>query len=91
MTNSFRKEIDGILFEFHTMNVQRLQLFQVYVFHENGKLRFHMQIDSAGLFKITDPSVCPDRYIQMEPALHDVIMEYAKEDHAFMNAKERTT
>ncbi|WP_069658110.1 hypothetical protein [Arcticibacter eurypsychrophilus] len=91
MKNSFKTEIDGTLFEFHTMNVQRLQLFQVYVLHENEKLRFHMQIDAEGRFKITDPSVCPDKYVQMESALHDAIMEYAKEDEAFLNAKERTT
>ena len=91
MKNSFKTEIDGTLFEFHTMNVQRLQLFQVYVMHEDEKLRFHMQVDSERVFKITDPSVCPDKYMRLESALHDAIMKYAEEDDAFLNAKERTT
>jgi hypothetical protein len=91
MKNTFKTEIDGTLFEFHSMNVQRLQLFQVYVMHENEKLRFHMQVDSERVFKITDPSVCPDKFMQLESALHDAIMTHAKEDEAFFNAKERTT
>ncbi|PWV47156.1 hypothetical protein [Chitinophaga sp. S165] len=50
--------IDGtpIEFEFNTMNVQAVELFQVYFSRNNErqKRRFHMQRNAEGEFYITD-------------------------------------
>lgn len=79
MIKSFTKEVEDTTFEFNTMNVQRLQLFQVYVIHEGQKARFHMQINIQGYFRITMPDACPEPYRHLEPLLSAAILEHAPE------------
>lgn len=43
MKTVFTAEIDGQQFEFHSMNVQELKLFQVYYYVNGKKTRFHLQ------------------------------------------------
>jgi len=50
MPNRFVFEIDNISFEFHTMNVKKAQLFQVYVDINGQKKRYHIKDDGKGNF-----------------------------------------
>lgn len=75
---NFTTDADGAVFEFTTMNVQRLHLFQVYVMHEGRKIRFHMQANMSGDFKITDPQACPEVYHRTEEQLSNAIKIYGK-------------
>lgn len=76
MIGNFNHEVNGNLFEFRTMNVNRLQLFQVYVEFEGKKHRFHMQRRDNGDFYITDPDKVPPPYRELEPQLYDAILVY---------------
>jgi hypothetical protein len=76
MIGNFSKELSGAVFEFHTMNVNRLQLFQVYVDFEGKKHRFHMQRRDKGDFYITDPDKVPGPYRELGPQLNDAILAY---------------
>ncbi|MDT3401298.1 hypothetical protein [Mucilaginibacter terrae] len=60
------------------MNIQRMHLFQVYVVHEGRKVRFHMQADPNGNFRITDPASCPEIYHRTEEQLNNAIRIYGK-------------
>ncbi|MEZ2338768.1 hypothetical protein AB6735_24170 [Mucilaginibacter sp. RCC_168] len=73
MTVNFTIELDGVNFRFHTMNRVRLQLYQIYVQHEGKELRFHMQADEAGEFKIVGDHVCPETYLHLESTFSDAI------------------
>jgi len=75
---NFKAEAEGYEFEFHTMNVKKLQLFQVYVIYEGKKLRFHMQVDDKGNFHITDKDHCPAELHKAEPMLNDAIKIYGQ-------------
>ena len=77
MIGNFNVSIGSAQFEFHTMNVQRLQLFQVYVLYEGKKVRFHMQRKGDGDFFITDIEHCPEPYRNLETDLNAAILEYA--------------
>lgn len=77
MITNFRTIIDGLHFEFLTMNIKRLQLFQVYVVHGGKKVRFHMQMNAGGEFQITDKSHLPEIYLHLERALNEKILEHA--------------
>ena len=79
MNNRFIANVEGIQFEFATMNIRKLQLFQVYVLHEGKRLRFHMQIDSHGKFKITDREYCPTIFHPLEEALSQTILKETEE------------
>jgi len=59
MTGNFNATIENAQFEFYTMSIQRLHLFQVYVVHEGKKVRFHMQRKGEGEFYVTDPDKVP--------------------------------
>lgn len=74
MITKFTKDIAGIEFEFNPMNILRLQLFQIYVMYNDQRCRFHMQINDEGVFKITDPSNCPEEYRTYEAAMSEVIL-----------------
>jgi len=50
---NFNTEIDGLQFEFKTVNIRAWQLFHVYVMINGVKRRFHMTGNENG-FKITD-------------------------------------
>lgn len=76
MIGNFTKDLNGAIFEFHTMNVNRLQLFQVYVEFEGKKHRFHMQLRDNGDFYITDPDKVPVPYRELESHLNDAILAY---------------
>jgi hypothetical protein len=80
MVKSFTAEVEGVPFEFNTMNVKRLQLFQVYVLHEGQKVRFHMKINDEGVFRIAIPETCPTPYQKLEPLLSAAILEHAEVD-----------
>ena len=74
MISNFDKEIGGVLFQFRTMNVKRLQLFQVYVQEGGRRRRFHMQVKPDGNFSITDPSSCPEPVLSLERELNRAIL-----------------
>jgi hypothetical protein len=75
MVSSFVKEIEGVTFTFNTMNVERLQLFQVYVMDNEVKKRFHVQLNEQTRFKIMDTAACPAFCLALEDTLHDAILE----------------
>jgi len=79
MVTSFRTVIpvDGndVEFNFHTMNVKKVQLFQVYVMHDGKKHRFHVQVNDQGAFEITDPNACPEPCRGMSYEFSDVILK----------------
>jgi hypothetical protein len=72
MTN-FSIELEGVLFEFRTMNVNKLQLFQVYIQFDGRKVRFHMQRKGDEGFYITDPDKVPEQYRHLEKELNAAI------------------
>ncbi len=78
MISHFTTTLAGTEFQFHTMNVKRLQLFQVYVLHEGKKLRFHLQRKGDGDFYITDKDHCPEPNRALEPEFSAAIFEYGK-------------
>lgn len=78
MIGNFEAELEGAKFAFHTMNAQRLQLFQVYVLYEGKKVRFHMQRKGEGDFYITDIDHCPEPYRNLESPLNAAILEYGR-------------
>jgi hypothetical protein len=78
MIGNFTKELNGAVFEFHTMNVNRLQLFQVYVQYEGKKHRFHMQRRDKGDFYITDIDKVPLPYRELGPELNVAILAYGE-------------
>ena len=78
MVGNFIKELNGVVFEFNTMNVNRLQLFQVYVNFEGKKQRFHMQRKDKGDFYITDMDKVPASFRQLEADLNSAILAYGK-------------
>jgi hypothetical protein len=75
MITNFNIELSDAHFEFFTMNSVRLQLFQVYVMHEGKRKRFHMQVNDAGTFYITDKPSCPEIYHGLESTLSDAILK----------------
>jgi len=76
MITNFTTVIDNIQFEFQTMNVRKLQLFQVYVMHEGKRIRFHMQVTGNGEFVITDKYHCPEIYVGLEKTLSERILTH---------------
>jgi len=73
MTQNFEIELDGAKFRFLTMNRVRLQLYQVYVSHEGKEVRFHVQADDNGNFKIMGEHVCPEEFTHLESTFNDAI------------------
>jgi len=76
MIGNFEVELAGVKFEFRTMNMQRLQLFQVYVEFEGKKRRFHMQRKGEGDFYITDPDKVPEPFQNLAPEFNTAILNY---------------
>jgi hypothetical protein len=74
MIGNFKTILNGTEFQFQTMNVKRLQLFQVYVLREGKKMRFHMQRKGEGDFYTTDPDKVPEPYKLLAQELDEVIM-----------------
>ena len=77
MTTNFNITIEGTDFEFISMNRVNLQLFQVYVWFEQKKVRFHMQVDEKDKerFYITDRASCPKVYLSLESTLSEAILQ----------------
>jgi hypothetical protein len=75
MITNFTIDLSGATFEFITMNRVKLQLFQVYVVQGDKKKRFHMQINEAGAFYITDKPACPEIYYDLESTFSDAILK----------------
>jgi len=68
--------VDGesVTVKFITMSCVHKQLYQVYVPHEGKEVRFHIQKNAAGEFKIVGKGVCPDRYVPLEEAFAEAII-----------------
>lgn len=79
MLKSFSAEVEGVQFDFNTMNIQRPQLFQVYAEHEGQRVRFHMQINDEGVFRIALKDACPEPFQPLEPLLSATILQHAQE------------
>jgi hypothetical protein len=78
---NFKVEAEGAEFEFFTMNIKRLQAFQVYTTHNGEQIRFHMQLNNeTGDFYITDKARCPAEFHQAEDLLNKAIKIYGVED-----------
>jgi hypothetical protein len=78
MIRNFNAQIGGVEFEFVTQHVVKLYGFQVYVVHDEQKVRFHMQINKEGSFYITDRNSCPEAYLPFEISLSDAILNSNK-------------
>lgn len=78
----FKVEAEGAEFEFISMDVRRLRLFQVYVMYEGKKCRFHMQRNDDGEFYITNKDHCPAEYHKAEELLNKAIKIYGVKDQA---------
>lgn len=66
---NFKIEAEGAEFEFLTMSVREVRLFQVYVTHKGLRHRFHMQRNDEGYFHITNKGHCPAQYHKAEDIL----------------------
>lgn len=55
-----------VQFEFFPMNVRIRELYQVYAIHGDKKLRFHMQINDEGTFRIMDKARIPPTFLALE-------------------------
>jgi hypothetical protein len=82
MITNFEIELGGTKFEFHTMNAVNLNLFQVYVLHDNKRTRFHMQLQADKVFHITDRDKCPEIYLPLASQLHEAIVAHSKSINA---------
>ncbi|GAB3910546.1 MULTISPECIES: hypothetical protein [Mucilaginibacter] len=80
MDSAFTIEINNIRFNFLSMNVQRAQLFQVYVNFQGQKRRFHFKEDGKGGFIFAMREDCPPEILTCEQQLSDHILELAKQD-----------
>jgi len=80
MINNFKIDVEGAEFEFLTMNIAKLQLFQVYIQYEGKKTRFHMQRRNEGNFYITDKQACPEVFLSLESTLSDAILKLGQSE-----------
>jgi hypothetical protein len=76
---NFKNELEGVVFDFHTMHVKKLQLFQVYMTYEGRQHRFHMQRQGQADFYMTDPHKVPEPFRHLEKALSEAIFEQARQ------------
>jgi len=77
---NFKIDAEGAEFEFITMHVREVKLFQVYVMHGGKRTRFHMQAKPNGDFYITDKDRCPLEYHKAEELLSKAIKIYGGAD-----------
>jgi hypothetical protein len=77
---NFKVDAEGAEFEFITMHVREVKLFQVYVMHNGKRIRFHMQANPDGDFYITDKDHCPIEYHKAEELLSKAIQIYGGAD-----------
>lgn len=63
-----------VQFEFLPMNIRIRQLYQVYAMYGEKKLRFHMQINPEGQFRIMDRNRVPAPFIALENEFSDAIL-----------------
>lgn len=77
---NFKVEAEGAEFEFITMHVREVRLFQVYVNHDGKRHRFHMQRNPEGDFYITNKDHCPAIYHRAEEFLDKAIKIYGREE-----------
>lgn len=77
---NFRKEfiVDGETFpaEFITMNCVTKQLYQVFIPYNGKKVRFHVQLNDKGDFKIVGNNVCPNKFLPLEAEFDAAIKHY---------------
>lgn len=69
--------VDGqeVNFDFLPMNVRVKQLYQVYAQYEGAQIRFHLQINNEGEFRIMDTNACPAPYRSLEAEFSAAIIE----------------
>lgn len=79
LVRSFDKdfEVNGetVRVRFVTMNCVHKQLYQVYVPFEGKEVRFHIQQNAAGEFKIVGRGVCPPPFAALEKEFEQAILE----------------
>ncbi|UYQ91264.1 hypothetical protein MKQ68_14310 [Chitinophaga horti] len=63
-----------VQFEFLPMNIRIRELYQVYATHGEKKLRFHMQVNGEGQFKIMDKHRVPPVFLPLENDFSDAIL-----------------
>ncbi len=64
----------AVQFDFLPMNIRIRELYQVYATHGEKKLRFHMQLNKEGVFRITDKNRIPASFTALEQELSDAIL-----------------
>ncbi|WP_179414262.1 hypothetical protein HDF19_15970 [Mucilaginibacter sp. E4BP6] len=85
MIGNFTAEAGVITFEFFTQHTVNLHGFQVYVLHEQKKIRFHMQVKNSSTFYITYPQACPAALLPLEALLSQAIMSYGNSIKGVIN------
>ncbi|WP_343701460.1 hypothetical protein [Chitinophaga sp.] len=63
---NFIVEGQEVTVKFVTMSCVHKQLYQVYVPYNGKTVRFHIQKNEAGEFKIVGSGVCPPPYLPLE-------------------------
>lgn len=78
LVRSFEKGfiVDGenVLIRFITMSCLHKQLYQVYAPFEGKTVRFHIQKNEEGVFKIVSSGACPPLYLPLEAAFEEAII-----------------
>lgn len=78
LVRSFEKGfvVDGenVVVRFITMSCLHKQLYQVYVPFEGKTVRFHIQKNEEGAFRIVRSGACPQRYLPLEDAFEEAII-----------------
>ncbi|RPE05476.1 hypothetical protein EGT74_24130 [Chitinophaga lutea] len=62
----FIVDSEQVRIKFVTMSCVHKQLYQVYVPFQGRTVRFHIQKDTEGQFKIVGKGVCPPPYVPLE-------------------------
>ncbi|MGX5817665.1 hypothetical protein ACWKWU_05685 [Chitinophaga lutea] len=69
----FNVEGEPVRVKFVTMNCVHKQLYQVLVPYNGKEVRFHMQRDEQGVFRIVGRGVCPEPYVPLEAEFAEAI------------------
>ncbi len=79
LIRSFEKEfeVNGevVRMRFVTMNCVHKQLYQIYAPYEGKEVRFHIQKNNDGVFKIVGRGVCPPAFVPLEAAFEQAILD----------------
>jgi len=64
----------NVEFELQPVNIREKQLYQVYTVYNGNQIRFHLQIQNAEQFIITDKNSCPKEYHSLESEFSAAIL-----------------